>query len=258
MSILITNDDGIRSKGIEILASRLKRLGQIYVIAPDKERSAASHSLTLHRPLRIERAKPNYYSVDGTPADCVNIAINKILKKRPSLVVSGINRGPNLGNDITYSGTVAGAREGTFLGISSFAISLVSKNEKEFERGFKEASLFAYKLAKVILKKGLPHGAFLNVNFPYNKNSTPAGIKQAQNSRVKITRQGKRIYSDDIIEKVDPWGKKYYWIGNGGWTFQKIEESDIEAIENSYISVTPISIDLTNYSFLNVLKKWKL
>ncbi|HCY19768.1 MAG TPA: 5'/3'-nucleotidase SurE, partial [Deltaproteobacteria bacterium] len=160
--ILVSNDDGIHSEGIKALARALKRVGDVFVVAPDRERSAASHSLTLHRPLRVEKIGINSYAVDGTPTDCINIAVNGILKKRPDLVVSGINKGGNLGDDVTYSGTVSAAMEGTLLGIPSFAISLVSRENFYFNI----AAKFAARLARHILKKGLPKDTLLNVNVP--------------------------------------------------------------------------------------------
>lgn len=242
--ILISNDDGIDSKGIKALAMALKRVGDVIVVAPDREQSAVSHSLTLHRPLRVERHGPNAYAVDGTPTDCINIAVNGILKKRPDLVVSGINKGGNLGDDVTYSGTVSAAMEGTLLGIPSFAISLVSRDNFDF----KSAAGFAARLARFILRNKLPKDTLLNVNVP--EGSDIKGYR--------ITRQGKRVYGDAVIEKIDPRGKKYYWIGGDILRCEGGKDSDFAAIDSKFISVTPVHLDLTNYASLEELKNWKL
>ena len=242
--ILVSNDDGIHSEGIKALARALKRVGDVFVVAPDRERSAASHSLTLHRPLRVEKIGINSYAVDGTPTDCINIAVNGILKKRPDIVVSGINKGGNLGDDVTYSGTVSAAMEGTLLGIPSFAISLVSRENFYFNI----AAKFAARLARHILKKGLPKDTLLNVNVPGSAN-----VKG-----YKATKQGKRIYGDAIVEKVDPRGKKYYWIGGDMLRWEGGKDTDFEAIANNLISITPIHLDMTNYVSFKELHNWKL
>ena len=242
--ILISNDDGIHSEGIKAIARTLKRVGDVIVVAPDREHSAVSHSLTLHRPLRVERHGPNAYAVDGTPTDCINIAVNGILKKRPDLVVSGINKGGNLGDDVTYSGTVSAAMEGTLLGIPSFAISLVSRDNFDF----KSAAGFAARLARFILRNKLPKDTLLNVNVP--EGSDIKGYR--------ITRQGKRVYGDAVIEKIDPRGKKYYWIGGDILRCEGGKDSDFAAIDSKFISVTPVHLDLTNYASLEELKNWKL
>jgi len=243
---MVTNDDGIHSHGLVTLADALSSIGDVCVVAPDREMSAVSHSLTLHRPLRVKEIAPKHYSVDGTPTDCVNLGVNTILKEKPDLIVSGINKGGNLGCDIAYSGTVSAARESAMLNIPSFAISLVSK--KDFE--FKAAASIAVKVAEHILKKGLPHGTFLNVNVPDAKTDGPW--------QYMITRQGKRIHSGSIVEKVDPRGEKYYWFGNNNRGFEEIERSDSHAIAESYISITPLRLDLTDYSFMEELSKWLL
>ncbi len=243
-AILVSNDDGIHSEGIKALARALKRVGDVFVVAPDRERSAVSHSLTLHRPLRVEHLGPNTYAVDGTPTDCINIAVNAILKKRPDIVVSGINKGGNLGDDVTYSGTVSAAMEGTLLGIPSFAVSLVSRENFDF----KIAAKFAARLARFILKNGLPKDTLLNINVPEGND-----IKGH-----RMTKQGKRVYGDAIIEKVDPRGKKYYWIGGDILRWEGGKDTDFEAIADKFISITPIHLDLTNYASFKELHKWKL
>lgn len=238
--ILVSNDDGIDSEGIVALAVALKRVGEIYVVATDRERSAAGHSLTLHEPLRVDEVGRRMYAVNGTPTDCVNLAVNGILPKRPDLVVSGINKGANLGDDVTYSGTVSAAMEGTLLDIPSFAVSLATKRKLPFEA----AAAFAVKLARYILKHGLPRDTLLNVNVPPTK--TIKGYR--------ITRQGKRIYDNAIIEKVDPRGKKYYWIGGNELKWEGDHETDFYAVSKKYISITPVHLDLTNYDAIEELQ----
>src|SRR3990170_2377140 len=198
LRILVTNDDGIHSKGIIVLAKALREVGDVYVVAPDRERSAIAHSLTLHRPLRVEKIKKNFYAVDGTPADCVHIGVNAILPGRPHLVVSGINKGGNLADDITYSGTVSAAFEGTLLGIPSFAVSLVSRSHFRFDA----AARFAARVARYIVRKGLPKNTLLNINVP--------NLDEKEIKSYKITQQGRWIHDGGgVIEKVDPRGKKY-------------------------------------------------
>ena len=247
LKILVTNDDGIYSEGIIILAKALQEIGEVFIVAPDREKSAIAHSLTLHRPLRVEKIKRNVYSVDGTPADCVHLGVNAILPERPQLIVSGINKGGNLGDDITYSGTVSAAFEGTLLAIPSFAISLVSRSHFKF----RTAALFAVKVAKHILKKGLPKDTLLNINVP--------NLDEKKIKSYRITQQGRWVHNGNaVIEKLDPRGKKYYWIGEGPLVFDQRGDTDFEAVTNSYISITPLHLDLTNYSSIRELKKWKL
>ena len=245
-TILVSNDDGIHSEGIKTLARALKRVGEVFIVAPDRERSAASHSLTLHKPLRVEKIGPNAYAINGTPTDCINLAVNGILKKRPDLVVSGINKGGNLGDDVTYSGTVSAAMEGTLLSIPSFAISLVSISRENFD--FKNAARFAARLARFILKNRLPKDTLLNINVP--------DVDEIKGYR--ITKQGKRLYGDAIVEKVDPLGKKYYWIGGDILKWEGGEDTDFKAITSNFISITPVHLDMTNYASFKELHKWKI
>lgn len=239
--ILVSNDDGIRARGIDALASALTGLGEVWVVAPDRERSAASHSLTLHRPLRVEEIGERWYAVDGTPTDCVTIAIGNILPRRPDIVVSGINNGPNLGEDTLYSGTVSAAMEGTMLGIPSVAFS----HEARIDIDFTAAAAFAVKVTKKILETGLPNDTLLNVNVPKGE---PRGYR--------FTRLGKRTYTDLIIEKVDPRGKKYYWLGGDMEKWEGGEDSDFHAMQERLISITPLHLDLTNFSSLDEIKDW--
>lgn len=251
--VLVTNDDGISSQGIRALARMLDSLGEVYVVAPETEQSAVAHALTLHRPLRFERVRRNTYFINGTPTDCVIIAVNKLLPRRPDIIVSGINNGGNLGDDITYSGTVAAAIEGTLLGIPSIAISLVREpsdsNYRGSPTGFRRAADFARKLVQAVLERGLPEDTFLNVNVP-----TVSRIRG-----VRFTRQGKKIYENSIQELSDPRGRKYYWIGGGIPLLGAEENTDLEAVQQGFISVTPIHLDMTNYRALKRLREsWKI
>ena len=246
MIILITNDDGIDSPGIKSLASYFNGLGELWVVAPDRERNAVGRALTLHRPLRVEKKSARRFAVNGTPSDCVNLAINSLLPAKPELVVSGINKGGNLGDDISYSGTISAAFEATILGIPAFAISLAARRNFKFT----PAALFAARLAKAILKQGLPPDTFLNVNVPDTNGR--------EISSFKITRQGKSIYDNAIVEKLDPRGGKYYWLGGTDIKFKKIPRSDFAAVSQNCISITPLKTDHTNYPAMKLLKTWKL
>jgi 5'-nucleotidase len=241
VEILITNDDGIHSAGIKSLAASLRNLGKVTIVSPDREMSSISHAISLHRPLRMEKIEDNSYKVNGTPADCIYLGSIKIIKQKPDLVVSGINKGPNIGEDVIYSGTVAGALEATILGIPSFSISLASY--KEFN--FKHAACFAQFLAEKILAQGLPKSTFLNINVPLGK------IKE-----IKITTLGRRYYVEKVEEKIDPRGDKYYWIGGEASPPTKQPGTDVDAIAEGYVSVTPLQLDFTNYNALECINDW--
>jgi 5'-nucleotidase len=243
MIILVCNDDGVRSEGIQTLARALEPLGDVYVVAPDREQSAAGHSLTLHRPLRVEEIGPRQFAIDGTPTDCVNLAVSGILPSRPGLVVSGINKGANLGDDITYSGTVSAAMEGTLLGIPSLAVSLVGRAQFDFA----PAAEFASRLVARVLEGGLPPDTLLNVNVPDRPREAMIGFR--------ITRQGKRRYGEALIEKTDPRGKKYYWIGGDELGFVHEPGTDYAAILEGAVSITPIHLDLTHYPSFPTLER---
>jgi 5'-nucleotidase len=245
--ILVTNDDGVNSPGLFALFHAMREIGDAYIIAPDRERSAVSHSLTMHRPLKVEELKEHVYSINGTPTDCVAIAVSKILPERPLFVVSGINKGGNLGDDITYSGTVSAAIESTIMGIPAFAISLVIRKKSALPFHFETSSKVAIEIGKYILEHSLPYDTLLNVNVP---NNTVKNIKG-----IKFTRQGKRIYEGAIQETFAPDGEKYYWIGGGKPYWEHGEDTDIQAIEDNYISVTPLHLDLTNFEALDFLKE---
>lgn len=245
MKILITNDDGIDAPGINALAEALSTVAEVAVVAPDRERSAVSHSLTLHHPLRALLLAPGRYSVDGTPTDCVNLGIHSLLDFHPDLVVSGINRGANLGDDVTYSGTVAAALEATLMGIPAFAISLVSKEDGA---DYSNAARFAVKLAALLSKNGLPKDTFLNVNVP----DSPGTLSLPP----LVTTQGKRRYEGTIVDKVDPRGRSYYWIGTADLDFHDIEGSDFAAVKRGQISITPLHLDMTNHQSIALLNSW--
>lgn len=242
--ILITNDDGIHSEGIKALEDALKEIGDVYVVAPESEMSGASHSLTLARPLRIRQIDARHWTVDGTPTDCVTFAINRILPpaELPHICASGINHGANLGDDATYSGTVAGAMESTILGVPGIAFSLVVNRAQDFTESAKIARL----LTEKALKEGLPKGTLLNVNVP---KGAPKGIR--------ITKQGLKNARPIISEHTDPRGKFYYWIGEERSGFHADEGgSDFEAIDEGYVSVTPMRCDLTDYKAIEFLREW--
>lgn len=246
MVVLLCNDDGARSEGVLTLFDFLQPLGEIVAIVPDRERSAAAHSLTLHRPLRLDEVRENFYVVDGTPTDCVTLGVNALLKTRPDLMVAGINKGANLGTDVTYSGTVSAAVEGTLLNIPSFAISIAGNGNYHFDT----AAEFAFRVAKFILDEGLPKDTLLNINVP--------NLPWQQIQGVQITRQGRRRFRDVIVEKTDPRGRKYFWVGGDELGFIKAPGTDHQAVAENFISVTPLQLDLTNYACMEEFKNWKL
>jgi len=244
--ILVSNDDGIRAAGIRALEAALAPLGDVWVVAPDREQSAASHSLSLHRPLRVDQIDERHFAVDGTPTDSVNLAINGIMKQRPDLVVSGINHGANLGDDITYSGTVSAAMEGTLLGVPSMAISLGWCESPDFSA----AAQFAARLAQVVSERGMPRDTLLNVNVP--------ALPVEELRGCAITRQGKRRYGDALVEHRDPRGRKYFWIGGEDLGFVPAEGTDCTAVAGGYISITPLHLDLTNYASIAAINELKV
>ena len=240
--ILVTNDDGVHAPGIEALADGLAGLGELWVVAPDREASASSQSLTLKHPLRAEKVESGVFAVDGTPADCVNLAIVKLLPRRPSLVVSGINRGGNMGDDVFYSGTVGAAREATFFGIHAIAVSLAARADLDYS----PASRFARRLAKMVLERGLPEHTLLNVNVPPGK---PTGVA--------VTVQGRRSHEGTILEGLDPRHRTYYWIEEGRDNWVSDEMSDIFAVRAGLISVSPLQTDTSNHRAVAPLRDWQ-
>ncbi|MFZ1700680.1 MAG: 5'/3'-nucleotidase SurE [Pyrinomonadaceae bacterium] len=241
--ILITNDDGYHADGIIALEEALREVGDVYVVAPESEMSGASHSLTLARPLRIRQLDERHWTVDGTPTDCVTLALNQILAPdlRPTICCSGINPGANLGDDATYSGTVAGALEATILGVPGLAFSLVGYRDHYFN----ESARIAVEITRKALAEGIPDGTLLNVNIP---KGTPKGIR--------VTKQGFKSARPVISEHIDPRGKLYYWIGEERSGFRAEGGTDFEAIDEGYVSVTPMRSDLTNHLAIDELKNW--
>ena len=238
--VLLTNDDGHFSPGILTLAARLRRFADAWIVAPDRERSANSLSLTLRRPLRIQKVRQHVYAVDGTPADCVYIALKKLLPRRPQLILSGMNLGCNLGQqDISYSGTVAAAIQGTFLDIPSAAVSLIPDGAGRFN--FDTAARFVAGTAKVLLRKKLPSGITLNINIP------PDPIKG-----IRIAKLGQKRYNPRIIAKKDPRGELYYWIGPGNPQASGDDGTDVRAVLRGYITITPLHRDLTDYGMMKL------
>lgn len=245
MKILLSNDDGIHSAGLKSLHDVLTRNHQVVVVAPDRERSAAGHSLTLRHPLRVKEVDQDWYSVDGTPTDCIHLALNGFLSgSRPEMVVAGINMGANLGSDVTYSGTVAAAMEGVLSGLPSIAVSQVSRESFEFDT----AAELAAKLVSIVEIKGLPVGTLLNVNVP--------DVSKGPIRGVRVTRQGKSSYGEPIVEKVDPRGQKYFWIGSGEAEWTKGDDVDMDAVEEGVVSVTPLHLNMTNETAYRELSKW--
>jgi 5'-nucleotidase len=251
MKILISNDDGIHSPGLQQLAAGLKEIGaEVTVVAPHRERSTTSHSLTLHKPLRVFEVQERAYAVSGSPADCVYFATRHLLRNdKPDLVVSGINRGANLGHDIFYSGTVAAAREAALFGIPSIAMSLsINHKNPDDEPHWKTAVKFAQVLVPWFKKAKFPASHVLNVNVP---NLLPEDIKGT-----KVSRQGRRVYEDVVAEARDPRNKKYYWVGGKYTGFDQIPDSDCVHVDQGFISLVPLKCDTTDYELRDKLKFW--
>ena len=240
--ILVTNDDGIHAAGLSALAEALVPLGEVYVVAPDREQSAVGHALTLHRPLRVDRAGERRFSVNGTPSDCVNLGVLGLLPEPPVLVVSGINHGSNLGDDVTYSGTVSAAMEGTLLGVPSVAFSLAEGDAGGFESARRIAELVAAR----VLVEGLPAKTLLNVNVP-----------RGEVRGIRMTRLGHRVYREKVVEEVDPRGRPYYWVGAGPPEWEQDDASDIAAVDAGCASVTPLHLDLTHFGALGRMSDWE-
>ena len=243
--ILVTNDDGVHAQGLQVLFNEVQKLGRPVIIAPDRDNSAASHSLTMDRPLRVKERQEDVFSIDGTPTDCVTIGIGKILQNKPDLVISGINPGANLGDDVSYSGTVSAAIEATMLGIPSIALSLATSDTGPVH--YETAAAFGVKLAGLVLERGLPQDTLLNVNVPNCPVDEIAGVS--------FTRRGRRLYEGAIKETFDPWGRKHYWIGGGIPSWDKGEDTDSSAIAANKISITPMHLDPTNHEALRILNE---
>ena len=248
MKILLTNDDGINSEGIYSLYGQAKKIGDVTIVAPDAEQSAVGHAITLSQPLRVKEIMRNRhfygYAVNGTPADCVKLGVRAILKSKPDIIVSGINLGPNLGTDVIYSGTVSAATEGTILGIPSFAISLVTYKNPDYEY----AASFARRLIRLIARQGLPQDTLLNVNVP--------AVPKDKIKGVKITHQSKSRFIEVFDKRKDPRERTYYWLTGEMSRMEGDGEADDVAVKENYISITPIHFDMTDYGYLGELKKW--
>jgi 5'-nucleotidase len=247
MKVLVTNDDGYMALGLGVLARAAARLGEVQVVAPDREQSATSHSLTMHFPLRVRRAAGDMIAVDGTPTDCVVLALGALLEERPDFVLSGVNHGANLGDDVLYSGTVAGAMEATILGIPAVAVSYTGRDPEAIEPW---TELLGGLLEQIVARGDFPADTLLNINLP--------AIHPDQVEGVKVTTLGRREYLDSLTRAHDPSGKEYYWIGGGESRWWGSPDSDFRAVRAGYISVTPLHLDLTNYRLLQDVKRWDL
>jgi 5'-nucleotidase len=241
---LITNDDGYFAPGLQALTRAVRRFGRVAVVAPDREQSATGHSLTLHAPLRVVKIEPDIWSVSGTPTDCVNVAIHHLLTERPAMLLSGINAGSNLGNDVTYSGTVAAAMEGTLIGIPSVAFSQRLDRKTGAPPDYKLAARLALRVIKRLLTSPLPAGTLLNVNFPVVWTSGAA-----------VVRLGRRHYDEAVTRRHDPMGKPYYWIGGAFPTWKEESGTDYATIRRGAISLTPLQLDLTHYPDMPLLEQ---
>ena len=244
MHLLLSNDDGINASGLSILAESLSRLGKITVVAPNRNRSASSNSLTLERPIRAQEVSKNWYSVDGTPTDCVHLAITGLIDDEPNIVVSGINAGANLGDDVIYSGTVAAAMEGRFLGLPSVAISVTSFNPNHLIA----AAEVSFELISKLTESELPNDVIININIP--------DLSKQDLKGVKVTRLGNRHKAEPVIKSEDPRGKPIYWVGAAGPEQDAGPGTDFYAVNNGYVSVSPMHVDLTHHSAMSSLEKW--
>lgn len=244
-TILCTNDDGIHAVGLQALIGVACRLGTVRVVAPDREQSATSHSLTVHRPLRATRTPEGYHVIDGTPTDCVLIGINQLLDSPPDFVLSGVNHGPNMGEDVLYSGTVAAAMEATILGIPAIAVSYSSRAADRIP-GW--ADVLARLIGTLIRRPDFPEETFFNVNLP--------DVPAEELKGIKVTTLGRRVYADSLTRREDPSGREYFWIGGGVSSWTGRDDSDFRAVQAGYVSVTPLHLDLTNYRLISEVRSW--
>lgn len=251
MRILVANDDGIHAPGIRALSTSLARDHEVYVVAPDRERSAMGHALTLHRPITAEKVEldprlAGAWSVTGTPSDCVKLAVGALLPAPPDLIVSGINRGPNLGSDVLYSGTVSAALEGVINGFPAIAFSLATFTDIGYER----AAEFAFQLVRQVQPRTLPPKFLLNVNLPALEGDGYLGVK--------VTKLGVRKYRDEFEHRTDPRGRTFYWLAGEAIEEGEDADSDVVAVRANYVSITPIQYDMTHYPMLDPIKGWEL
>ncbi len=247
MNLLLSNDDGILARGLEVLADVCRGVASITVVAPDREQSGSSHSLTLDRPLRVTRKPDGAIQVDGTPTDCVLLALGELLEQKPDFVFSGINHGPNMGEDVLYSGTVAAAMEGLPFGVPGVAFSLAGDRIDLLDTHRPWLERIVRNLLRV---SGFPRDTLLNINIPAIPGDEIRGIR--------VTTLGNRAYSDALLRTSDPWGRPGYWIGGGQISWWGREDSDFRAIQEGYVSVTPLHLDLTNYNLLEDVRSWRL
>ena len=247
MRILVSNDDGILAPGLALLADVCRAVGEVTVVAPDREQSATSHSLTLHRPVRPTRRPDGAYQVDGTPTDCVLLALGALMEQRPDFVFSGVNHGPNMGEDVLYSGTIAVAMEAVTLGVPGIGISFAGNDTAVLESYRGRLVELVRRITQV---DEFPADTLLNVNLPPVSATEVKGLK--------VTALGSRYFSESLSRTRDPWGREIYWIGGGTITWTGGVDSDHQAVAEGYISVTPLHMDLTNYSLLETVRRWSL
>ena len=247
MNILCSNDDGILAPGLALLADACREVGEVTVVAPDREQSGTSHSLTLHRPLRPARRPDGAFQVDGTPTDCVMLALETLMPDRPDFVFSGVNHGPNMGEDVLYSGTVSAAMEGVMLGVPGVAISFAG-GDPEIMATYRETLVRL--IRRITSAADYPRNTLLNINLPRMPASEVKGLR--------VTRLGSRYFSDSLTRMKDPWGREIMWIGGGTITWTGGEDADHAAVAEGYISVTPLHMDLTNYSLIETVRGWRL
>jgi 5'-nucleotidase len=247
LTILVSNDDGILAPGLALLADACREVGQVTVVAPDREQSGTSHSLTLHHPLRAARTRDGAFQVDGTPTDCVLLAIGALMPERPGFVFSGVNHGPNMGEDVLYSGTVSAAMEAVTLGVPGIAFSFAGR-DPELLQSYRDTLVRIIK--RITSIENFPPETLLNINLPRLHASEIKGLR--------ITKLGSRFFSESITRMKDPWGREVYWIGGGDVTWTTDPESDHAAVKEGYISVTPLHMDLTNYDWFERVREWAL
>jgi 5'-nucleotidase len=248
MNILVTNDDGILAPGLALLADVCRAVGTVTVVAPDREQSGTSHSLTLHRPLRPTRRPDGAWQVDGTPTDCVMLALQALMPERPDFVFSGVNHGPNMGEDVLYSGTVSAAMEAVTLGVPGIGISFVGGTQPEIMGTYFDA--LVHLVRQITSVPSFPEQTLLNINLPRIPASDVLGVQ--------VTKLGSRYFSDSLTRMKDPWGREIFWIGGGTITWTGTENSDHLAVAEGYVSITPLHMDLTNYALLETVKGWSL
>ena len=247
MNILVSNDDGILSPGLAVLAEACREVGQVTVIAPDREQSGTSHSLTLHRPLRPQRRHDGSFQVDGTPTDCVLLGLGALMPEKPDFVFSGVNLGPNMGEDVLYSGTVSAAMEAVTLGVPGVAISFASRVSEEVSAYL---PVLRHLVQRIVQVQVFPPNMLLNINLPDLEGDGVPGVR--------VTKLGSRYFSESLTRMKDPWGKEVYWIGGGEITWTGDAESDHQAVKDGFISVTPLHLDLTNYALFETVRGWAL